>query len=145
MLRKHWQFPILFAVLICVHSVCPLFCEAFGQISCGSAPEKQITHTETGSSCCHKTNTDTTGESEALPGNESTCCLDNSELILPADSYNGDAIRESLTHLIVSIVPSSAILPTTQKKLLYLPSPPKLFTSFLNSDISRRGPPYTHS
>ena len=65
MLRKHWQFPILFAVLICIHSICPLFCEAFEQILCSGSSEKmQMAHTETGSPCCHKTQTDATSESE---------------------------------------------------------------------------------
>ena len=146
MLRKHWQFPILLAVLVCVYSVCPLFCAAFGQILCGNVSEKmQMAHTETDSPCCQKTKTDTTSESETSSEGETTCCVNNLELILPTDSRNGGAIRESLTYQIVSIVPFSAILSTTQKKLHYLPSPPKLFTSLLNSDISRRGPPYTHS
>ena len=146
MLRKHWQFPILFAVLICVHSVCPLFCAAFGQILCGSVPEKmQMAHTETDSPCCHKTETDIESESETPSEGETACCLNNLELILPVDSSNGDVIRESLTHQIVSIVPFSTTLLTDQEILLRLPSPPKLFTTPLNSDISRRGPPDTRS
>lgn len=144
MFRKHWQFPILLAALVCVHSVCPLFCAAFEEILCSGSSEKmQMAHTETDSSCCHKTNTDT-DESEASPESEAACCLNNLELILPVDSHNGDAIRESLTHQNVSIVPFSAVLPASQEILLYLP-PPKLHTSLLNSDISRRGPPYTRS
>ena len=144
MSRKHWKFPILLAVLVCVHSVCPLFCAAFEQILCGSVSEKmQMADAETGSSCCHKTKTDTTSESETPSESETACCLNGLELILSDASYNGDGIRESLTHQIVSIVPFSAILPTTHEILLYLP--PKLHTSLLNSDISRRGPPYTRS
>lgn len=146
MLRKHWQFPLLFAVLICVHSVCPLFCAAFGQILCRSVPETmQMAHTETDSPCCQKTKTDTTSPSETPSEGETACCLNNLELILPVDSYNGDAIRESLTHPIVSTVPFSTTFPVNQEILLYLPSPPKLFISCLNSDISRRGPPSTRS
>ena len=63
MLRKHWQFPILLAVLVCVYSVCPLFCAAFGQILCSGLSEKiQMEYAETSSSCCHKT--DAASESE---------------------------------------------------------------------------------
>jgi hypothetical protein len=146
MLRKHWLFPILLAVLVCVHSVCPLFCEAFEQILCGSVTEKmQMTHTETGASCCHKTKTDTTDESKTPSESETACCLNGLELILPDASYNGNAIRELLTHQIVSIVPFSTTLPTDEEILLHLPTPPKLFTSLLNNDISRRGPPYVRS
>ncbi|MCE2399932.1 hypothetical protein J4G08_03490 [Candidatus Poribacteria bacterium] len=144
MLRKHWQFPILLAVLVCVYSVCPLFCAAFGQILCSGLSEKiQMEYAETSSSCCHKT--DAASESETPSESETACCLNSLELILPSDSHNGDVIRESLTHQIVSIVPFSATLPTDQEILLHLPSPSKLFTSLLNSDISRRGPPYTRS
>lgn len=145
MLRKHWQFPILLAVLVGIHTLCPLFCEAFEQILCGNVFEKmQMAHTETNSPCCQKTQTNATSESETSSEGETPCCLNGLQLILPDVSSNGETIRESLTHQIVSIVPFSAILPTSQEILLYLP-PPKLFTSLLNSDISRRGPPYTRS
>ena len=146
MLRKHWLFSILLVLLVCVHSVCPLFCEAFGQILCSGSSEKlQMAHTETDSPCCQKTKTDTTSESGTPVEGETACCLKNLELILPTDSHNGDAIRESLTHQIVSIVPFFATLPTDQETLLHLRTPPKLFTSLLNSDISRRGPPHPRS
>jgi len=145
MLRKHWQFPILLAVLVCVHSVCPLFCAAFEEILCSDSSEKmQMAHTGTDSPCCQKTQTDATSESETSSEGVTTCCLNGLQLILPDVSSNGETIRESLTHQIVSIVPFSAILPASQEILLYLP-PPKLHTSLLNSDISRRGPPYTRS
>lgn len=145
MLRKHWQFSILLAVLVCVHSVCPLFCAAFEEILCrGSSEKLQIAHTETDSPCCQKTQTDATSESETSSEGETPCCLNGLQLILPDISSNGETIREPLTHHIVSIVPFSATLPTTQKILYHLP-PPKLHTSLLNSDISRRGPPYTRS
>ena len=145
MLRKHWQFTILLAVLVCVHSVCPLFCAAFEQILCsGSSGKMQMAHTETDSPCCQKTKTGATNESETSSEGETACCLNGLQLILPDVSSNGEIIRESLTHQNVSIVPFSAILPTSQEIMLYLP-PPKLFATLLNSDISRRGPPYTRS
>lgn len=144
MLSKHWQFPILLVVLVCIHAVCPLFCAAFGQKLCSSSSEKiQMEYADNSSSCCHKT--DATGESETPSESETACCLTNVELILPNASYNGDIIRESLTHQIVSIVPFSANLSADQEKLLHLLPPPKLFSSLLNSDISRRGPPYPRS
>lgn len=145
MFRKHWQFPFLLAVLVCVHSVCPLFCAAFEEILCSGSSEKmQMAHTEIDSPCCQKTQTDATSESETSSEGVTACCLNGLQLILSDVSSNVETIRESLTHQYVSIVPFSAILPVSQEILLYLP-PPKLHTSLLNCDISRRGPPYTRS
>lgn len=144
MLRRHLQLPILLAALVCIHSVCPLFCAAFGQIWCGSAPEKmQMEHIEIGSSCCQKT--ETTDASDTPSENETACCLNKLELVLPNATHNENIGRESLEQHLVSIVPFSAAFPVNQEILLHLPRPPKSSTSYLNCAISRRGPPYARS
>ena len=111
---------------------------------CENVSEKmQMTHAETGASCCHKT--DTTDNSENPAQDKVACCLTDLDLILPNDSHNGNAMRESLGQQIVSIVPFFTTGPTDQEILLHLPIASKLFTALLNSDISRRGPPFTRS
>ena len=146
MLRKYWPFHILFVVLVCVYALCPLFCEAFRQILCANISEKmQMTQVAAGSTCCHKTQTDTTDKSEIPSKSETVCCLNGLKLILPDSSYNADAIRESLTQHLVFIDPFSAIVPETQEILQYFLSLPKLSSSLFKSDISRRGPPYNIS
>ena len=146
MLRKHWQFPILFALLVCVHSVCPLFCAAFGQTLCSSNSQViEAEHTAIGASCCHKVKTGTPNESETPSDTETACCLNDLELVLPDNLHTVDTARESVDQSLVSVAALTTISSISQEILLHHSRPPKLSTSSLNYTISRRGPPYIRS
>ncbi len=146
MFRKHWQVPILLVALICVHYTCPLFCAAFEQKLCGNVSTEILAdYAEMGASCCHRTETDAENSSESQSQTE--CCEIELQLILSNHTYNSDTFRETIEQFYHSVFtpypkPSPLLI---QGKLLHLPVPMKMYSHILNSDISRRGPPYTHS
>ena len=149
MLRKHWQVPILLIALICVHYTCPLFCAASGQKLCGNVSTEILAdYAETGASCCHRTTeTDAENSSESPSQSQTECCEIELALILSNHTYNSDTFRETKEQFYHSVF-TPYLRPSllfTQGKLLHLPVPMKMYSHILNSDISRRGPPYTHS
>ncbi len=146
MSRKQWQYHILLIALVGVQFVCPLFCAAIEQRYCNSmSVELQFEQTESGMSCCHKTKTDTTDESETPSESDTSCCVSDFNLVLPNETYNNDSTRALDGIPIVSIIPISAIQLVAQEHLLHIPPPPKLFISALNRTISQRGPPNIRS
>lgn len=146
MTRKYWQFQILLVAFVCVQFICPLFCTAFEQKMCNSISIAiQSEYTEFGSSCCHNAKTNTTDESEIPPVTDNSCCISDLEIVLPHDTFNADAVRESVEQHFVSNVPLSSTQPVAQEQLLHFSLPPKLFFSSLNRNLSRRGPPITHN
>ncbi|MYF99700.1 hypothetical protein F4212_11320 [Candidatus Poribacteria bacterium] len=140
MTRKYWQYQILLVALVCVTFVCPLFCAAYEQKMCNRSMPA-----ESGSSCCQKAKTDATNESETPSETDTSCCVSGLEIVLPNDTYNLNTTRESVEEYLVSTLPLSSILPVAQEQLLHFTLPPKLVISSLHPNLSRRGPPNTHS
>ena len=145
MLRKHWQVPILLIALICVHYTCPLFCAAFEQKLCGNVSTEILAdYAETGAPCCHRT-AETDAENSPESQSQTECCEIKLELILSNHTYNSDTFRETIEQSYDAVVTHYPVPLLSQGKLLHNSTPMKMFSYILNSDISRRGPPYTHS
>ena len=143
MFLKNRYLQIFLIALVCVHFVCPLFCAAYAQNLCINM---QTERADTDSSCCSKVKTtDATNDSNTPSESGTACCLTDLELILPTDTNNIEAVRESAVHHPISKVQLPPILSVAQEQLLNLPGPPKLPEASLNTVISRRGPPFNRS
>ena len=140
MLRKHQQILILLVGLLYVYSICPLLCAAFEQKFCYDTSQKVLSGvTETHSTCCQSTKTDTAGEA-GTPPESGTCCSKDLELVLPDDRYDTHESRELIDHALVSILPISATSPVATWKSFKVP-PPLFSTLFPSHSLTRRGPP----
>ena len=142
MFLKNRYLQIFLIALVCVHFVCPLFCATYGQKMCSYM---QTERAETDAFCCIKVNTDTTNDSETPSESGTACCLDGLERILPTDTNNIEAVRESAVQHPISKAQLPSILSVSQEQLLNLPGPPKLPDAHLSSVISHRGPPLNRS
>lgn len=140
MLQKHRQVLILLVGLLYVYSVCPLLCAAFEQKFCDDMSQKVLSgESDTHSTCCQSTKTDTTGEAKT-PSESGTCCSKDLELVLPDDRYDTHESRESMDQSLVSILPVSVTLPVARWESFKVP--PTLFsTLFPYHSLTRRGPP----
>ncbi len=140
MLQKHRQVLILLVGLLYVYSVCPLLCASFEQKLCHDRAQEILSGvTETHSTCCQSTKTDTAGEAET-PSESGTCCSKDLELVLPDDRYDTHESRESIKQSLVSILPISATMPVATWESFKIP--PTLFsTLFSDHSLTRRGPP----
>lgn len=142
MFVKNRYFQIFLIALVCVHFVCPLFCATYAQKLCS---DMQTDRAKADASCCNKVNTNTTNHSDTPSESGAACCLTDLELVLPTDTNNIETVRESVVQYPISKVQLPAILSVSQEQLLYLPGPPKLPDTFLNTVISHRGPPFNRS
>lgn len=146
MFRKRWHLPILLVALICLHYTCPLFCAAFEQKMCGNVSTEFLTdYAETEKSCCHRTKTDAENSSESPSQPQTECCETELELILSNHTYNSDTFRESIELSYYSVFTPYPVSLQSQGKLLRNPNPIKIFSYISKSNISHRGPPYTHT
>ena len=140
MLKRHLHFPMIVLVLICVHGICPLLCATAGEEFCRIAPAYAMSaDTDTGSSCCHKSNTDKT---ETPVDHTSPCCSNDLVFVIYNDSSIMDAKNQTEVSETVSIVSDAAIMPASQDILLRQFHAPTLPSSYFHYVISHRGPPF---
>ncbi len=146
MFSKRLLVPILLVALMCLHYTCPLFCAAFEQKLCGNVSTEILAdYADTGTTCCHKSETDAENSSESPSQSQTECCETELELILSNKTDNSDTFRETIKQSYYSVVTPYPVQLQSQGKLLHNPTPMKMFSYISKSNISRRGPPYTHS
>ncbi len=145
MFQKHWLLTISLTALVCLHSICPLYCAAVEQMSCGNELDQFVNRVQSNSSCCHSNDADSSSENENTSKDGNTCCLTNFEVILPEITYRIDYTPQSDEHLRITSVLLDSLVMIDQEQHLNTLSPLKLSLLPLTSNLSRRGPPYTLS
>lgn len=143
MFQKHWLLTISLTALVCLHSICPLYCAAVEQMSCGNELNHFVNSVQSNSSCCH--NNDSSSENENTSKDGNTCCLTTFEVILPEITYRIDYTPQSDEYLKIASVLLDSLVMIDQEQHLNTLSPHKLSLLPLTSNLSRRGPPYTLS
>ena len=143
MFQKHWLLTISLTALVCLHSICPLYCAAVEQTACGNELNQFVNSVQSNSSCCH--NNDSSSENDNTSEDANTCCLTNFEVILPEITYRIEYTPQSVEHLKIAsvLLDSSAMVDQKQQLNIFIPYKPSLLP--LTSNLSRRGPPYTLS
>lgn len=143
MLKKHKRVLILLVGLLYIYSVCPLLCATFEQKLCHDAPQDRVhADTETRATCCQRTQTDTTSDTENSSDSGKTCCSTHLEFVFPDDRPNTSEFREVVGQSIVSVLPISATSPVAPQELFNtVPSIPLISTLFRDHSLIRRGPP----
>ena len=142
MFQKHWLLTISLTALVCLHSICPLYCAAVGQMSCGSKLYQNINGIQTNSSCCHNNDAGSSSENDNTSEDGNTCCLTNLEVVLPEFTHRLDYSPQSVEHLRIASVSIDTLLIDGQDQQLNISIPHKLYFLPLTSTLSRRGPPF---
>ena len=145
MFQKHWLLTISLTALVCLHSICPLYCAAVEQTSCGNGLDQFVNSVQSNSSCCHNKDADSSSENENTSEDGNTCCLTNFEVILPEITYRIDYTPQSNEHIKIDTVSIDTSVMVGQRQQLNISIPHKLSFLPLPSTLSRRGPPYTLS
>ena len=145
MFQKHWLLTISLTALVCLHSICPLYCAAVEQTSCGNGLDQFVNSVQSNSSCCHNKDADSSREDENTSEDGNTCCSSNFEVILPEITYRIDYTPQSDEHLKITSVLLDSLVMVDQEQHLNTLSPHNLSLFPLTSTLSRRGPPYTLS
>ena len=142
MLKKPKRVLILLIGLLYIYSVCPFLCATFEQQFCHGASQDVLSEgPETRAICCQSPQTGTTGETETPSESGKSCCATDLELVLPDSRDNMPEFRELIGQSLVSILPTSAILPVAPKESFETSSVPLVSTLFPDHSLSRRGPP----
>ena len=142
MFQKHWLLTISLTALVCLHSICPLYCAAVEQMSCGNELNLNINGNQSNSSCCHNNDADSSSENDNPSEDGNTCCLTNFEVVLPEFTYRVDYSPQSVEHLKIASVSIDTLLIDGQDQHLNISIPHKLSFLTLPSTLSRRGPPF---
>ena len=142
MFQKHWLLTISLTVLVCLHSICPLYCAAVGQISCGNELHQSVNSVQSYSSCCHNNDADSSSENENTEEDGNTCCLKNFEVILPEYTYRFDYTPISDKHSKIDLFSIDTLVMVGQEQLFDISIAYNLPLLHLTSTLSRRGPPY---
>ena len=143
MFRKHLLLTISLTALVCLHSICPLYCAAIEQISCGTnLIQNESNKIQSSSSCCHRNETDTSGENDNTSEDGDTCCLTSFEVILTDFTYRLDYTPKSVEYLTFTNVSIDSSVKFGQEQQHNISIPPKLSLISLTYNISHRGPPY---
>ena len=145
MFQKHWLLTISLTALVCLHLICPLYCAAFVQMSCGVNLDQSVNSVQSNSPCCHNNDANSSSENENTSKDGNTCCLTNFEVILPEITYRIDYTPQTDEHLRITSVLLDSLVMVDQEQHLNTLSPLKLSLLPLTSNLSRRGPPYTLS
>lgn len=141
MSQKHWLLTISLTALVCLHSICPLYCAAVEQMSCGNEVNQFVNSVQSNSSCCHR-DADSSSENENTSEVGNTCCLTNFDVILPEITYRIDYTPQTDEHIIIASVLLDSLVMIDQEQQLNTFSPGKFSLLPLTSNLSRRGPPY---
>ena len=142
MFHKHWLLIISLTALVCIHTICPLYCAAVGQMSCGAEINQYMNGIQTKSSCCHNEDVDSSSDNDNAPEDGNTCCLSNFEVVLPEFTYRLDYTPQANEHLKFDTVSIDTLVVVGQEKQHNISIPPKLSFLPLPSTLSRRGPPF---
>lgn len=142
MFQKHMLLTILLTALVCLHSICPLYCAAVEQMSCGNELNQYMKGVQANSSCCQNNETDSSSENDNTSKDGKSCCLTNFEVVLTEFTNPLDYTPQSDEYLKIASVSIDTFVLDGQEQQLNIFIPYKLSLLPLISNLSRRGPPY---
>lgn len=145
MFQKHWLLTISLTALICLHSICPLYCAAVEQMSCGNELDQFVNSVQSYSSCCHNNDANSSSENENTADDGNTCCLTNFEVVPLKFTDRIHYTPQSDEHSKVDLGSIDTLVMIDQEQQLNTFTPDKLSLLLSTSNLSRRGPPYTLS
>ncbi|MCG9128525.1 hypothetical protein JT359_13065 [Candidatus Poribacteria bacterium] len=143
MFKKHWLLTISLTALVCLHSICPLYCAVVEQMSCGSTLiQNELNENQSSSSCCHRNDVEASSENDNTSEDGNTCCLTSFEVVLPEFTHRLDYSPRAVEHLKIASVSIDTLLMVGQDQQFYISIPHKLSFLPLTYTLSRRGPPF---
>ncbi|RKU29127.1 hypothetical protein C6497_06980 [Candidatus Poribacteria bacterium] len=145
MFQKHWLLTISLTALVCLHSICPLYCAAVEQMSCGNELDQNMDGVQSNSYFCHNNDANSSSKNENTAEDGNTYCLTSFEVILPNFIYRFDYSPQSDEHLKIASVLLDSFVMVSQEQQLNIAIPHNLSLLNLGFNLSRRGPPYLHS